>query len=311
MTPASTDFATCIRSTLVELTIVGDRNAISVLGQEQGPTGWLPSEKTCIAIMHVWRRIFILILSLAATMARKGPIRGSRGGRGGTAQVSRGSHWHAREFRTDHEICAAEQTENGGLEGEERSDEDGSLSPRRTPKIRVPLWMWEFGQNDPKRDSGSKLQRLGLAKTLKLGKSFPGVVLSSEATCIISPADADIVLQHGIAGINCSWNRLNEIPFGSMGKGRHHRVLPFLVAANPVNYGRPYKMNTAEAMAACMYIAGFKEDALQMMEPFSYGEVSNTARPRSLAPAHSLTVDYLFICPLSPLPIPTPPWPSF
>ena len=139
----------------------------------------------------------------------------------------------------------------------------------------MPLWMWEFGQNDPKRDSGSKLQRLGLAKVLKLGKSFPGVVLSSEATCIISPADADIVLQHGIAGINCSWNRLSEIPFGSMGKGRHHRVLPFLIAANPVNYGRPFKMNTAEAMAACMYIAGFKDDAMRMMEPFSYGEVRN------------------------------------
>jgi pre-rRNA-processing protein TSR3 len=29
--------------------------------------------------------------------------------------------------------------------------------------------MWEFGQNDPKRDSGSKLVRVGLAKTMKVG----------------------------------------------------------------------------------------------------------------------------------------------
>jgi pre-rRNA-processing protein TSR3 len=179
----------------------------------------------------------------------------------------------------DHEIATERPHENANLDSEDQHDDDGA-NQHSTPKIKVPLWMWEFGQNDPKRDSGSKLQRLGLAKTLKLGKSFPGVVLSSEATIIISPADADIILQHGIAGINCSWNRLSEIPFGSMGKGRHHRILPFLIAANPVNYGRPFKMNTAEAMAACMYIAGFKDDALLMMEPFSYGEVRGTAQPR-------------------------------
>ena len=52
------------------------------------------------------------------------------------------------------------------------------------------------------------------------------------------------------------YNRLDEIPFDKMGKKRNHRYLPFLCAANPVNYGKPYKMNTAEATAACLYIAG-------------------------------------------------------
>ena len=48
--------------------------------------------------------------------------------------------------------------------------------------------------------------------------------------------------------------------------------MPRLLAANSVNYGKPYKMNTAEAMAACLYIAGFKEQARILLEPFGYGE---------------------------------------
>ena len=70
--------------------------------------------------------------------------------------------------------------------------------------------MWEFGQNDPKRDSGSKLVRLGLAKTMKVGQSYNGIILSSETSNVISPADYNIVQEYGLAGINCSWNRLGQ-----------------------------------------------------------------------------------------------------
>ena len=53
--------------------------------------------------------------------------------------------------------------------------------------------------------------------------------------------------------------------------GRNQRILPLLFAANSVNYGRPFKMNTAEAMAACLYIVGLKSDAEKILEPFGYG----------------------------------------
>eukprot|EP01038_Epipyxis_sp_PR26KG_P013278 gene13278-17791_t len=154
---------------------------------------------------------------------------------------------------------------------DEEDEEDQNNINISQDKITTNICLWEFNQNDPKRDSGSKLCRQGYAKKLRIGQSFPGVVLSSEATIFVSPADQQIVSQYGIAGINCSWNRLNEIPFDQMGKGRNQRILPILLASNSVNYGKPYKMNTVEAIAACLYIVGSKRDAEIILAPFSYG----------------------------------------
>lgn len=55
-------------------------------------------------------------------------------------------------------------------------DEEGDEPVGARRALSVKLWMWEFGQNDPKRDSGSKLRRLGYASGLKLGRSFPGEI---------------------------------------------------------------------------------------------------------------------------------------
>ena len=214
--------------------------------------------------------------------------KGKQGGGAGRRDFIRANGNNSRKrdefvFRSTADIIASEQEAEEGAEGAEGSDEEDSDDGEEALKARAgyedyssreltsKLFMWEFSQNDAKRDSGSKLKRWGYAGQLRLGQTFPGVVLSSEASICVSPADKEIVMTHGVAGINCSWNRLEEIPFDKMGKGRNQRILPLLVAANTVNYGKPFKMNTAEAMAACLYIVGCKDDAKQILAPFSFG----------------------------------------
>lgn len=48
-------------------------------------------------------------------------------------------------------------------------------------------------------------------------------------------------------------------------------MIPYLLAVNSVNYGRPHKLNCAEAFAACLFILGWESEARSLMSKFSYG----------------------------------------
>lgn len=48
--------------------------------------------------------------------------------------------------------------------------------------------------------------------------------------------------------------------------------VPYLVAANTVNYGRPWRLNCVEALAACFCICGHEDWAREVLKHFSYGE---------------------------------------
>ncbi|KAG5518342.1 hypothetical protein PMAC_003139 [Pneumocystis sp. 'macacae'] len=131
--------------------------------------------------------------------------------------------------------------------------------------------MWDYGHCDPKRCSGKKMERLGLIQTLKIGQHWSGIILSPGQKLFLSPADAPILKKTGVAVIECSWAKIDEIRLESI-KGSYWRTLPYLVAANPVNYGRPWNLNCAEALSACLYITGNQTSAHKLLQNFSWGE---------------------------------------
>ncbi|KAK9473030.1 UPF0293 protein C1F3.04c [Dipodascopsis tothii] len=134
----------------------------------------------------------------------------------------------------------------------------------------IKLAMWDFDQCDPKRCSGKKLARLGLIRPLRVGQKFQGVIVSPDGKIPVSPADRELVEENGVAVVECSWARMEEIPWSRIG-GRCNRLLPYLVAANPVNYGKPWRLNCVEAIAACFAITGHLNWAEQLMAHFSWG----------------------------------------
>ncbi|KAL4808492.1 hypothetical protein BDV18DRAFT_100572 [Aspergillus unguis] len=146
---------------------------------------------------------------------------------------------------------------------------DGNDSGSSRPAFKAACW--DLGHCDPKRCSGKRLMKLGLMRDLAIGQRFQGVVVSPNAKKVVSPADKELLEHYGAAVVECSWVRVKEVPWSRIG-GKCERLLPYLIAANTVNYGKPWRLNCVEALAACFYICGHAEWAQEVLQHFRYGE---------------------------------------
>ena len=130
------------------------------------------------------------------------------------------------------------------------------------------LVIYHANQCDPRKCSGKKLARFNLVRlTHHISQLRPYIVLSPFSEKALSPEDKGA---RGLAALDCSWAHAEEV----FARFRlQERALPFLVAANPVNWGKPFKLSTVEALAAGLVILGEKSQAELILSKFNWGHV--------------------------------------
>jgi pre-rRNA-processing protein TSR3 len=95
------------------------------------------------------------------------------------------------------------------------------------------------------------------------------VVLNPFSEIAFSPADRQRIEKFGLAALDCSWEHAQKV-LSKHVRGTS-RCLPVLVAGNPVNFGKPTQLSTVEALAGALYIAGLKEEAMELLSIFKWG----------------------------------------
>lgn len=149
--------------------------------------------------------------------------------------------------------------------------------------------LWRGGC-DPDKCTGLKMARLGLARLIKEVRRAPRslLILNPFAPKVVSPIDRALVKNRGVLAVDGSWTEVGEL-FKARIRGEHRR-LPYLIAGNPINYSKPHLLSTLEAVAATLYIVGFKEEAEKLLSIYKCGETFLSLN-RELLEAYSKALD--------------------
>ena len=141
--------------------------------------------------------------------------------------------------------------------------------------IRVhAIWL---AQDDPKKNTAVLASKRGDLILHKNMKRLPnkGIILEPLCGKVLGPADHELLtIKNGsLVGLDCSWAQIEPSVDKVMNRTRLiPRMLPLLLAANPVNWGKPGKLTTAEALAAGLYLVARKEQARNILVAFRWGE---------------------------------------
>ncbi len=131
----------------------------------------------------------------------------------------------------------------------------------------IPLYAFRDNTCDPRKCTVKKLEKSGYLKIFTKISQIPRntLLLDPTAEQALSPADRYV---KSITVLDCSWVVLDT---GKVRSWRIRRALPFLIAANPVNFGKPCVLSSVEALAGAVYILGEKDKAAELLSKVSWG----------------------------------------
>ncbi|NLV25875.1 MAG: DUF367 family protein [Methanomicrobiales archaeon] len=132
----------------------------------------------------------------------------------------------------------------------------------------IPLLAYRDNSCDPKKCTMKKLERAGMVRLFSRLSSIPRTSLILDPTAEQALSQADRKKTRTITALDCSWEVLNTDQVRSW---RFKRALPYLLAANPVNFGRPFRLTSVEAMAAALVILGEEEQAGEILSKVGWG----------------------------------------
>ena len=134
----------------------------------------------------------------------------------------------------------------------------------------IQLNIYHARQCDPKKCTGKKMARFELARLFEKVNRIPrgSILLDPFSEKALSSEDRGV---KDITVLDCSWETVEAVFPQLLKRQLRHRALPYLVAANPVNFGRPFKLNSVEAFAAALYILGNKHQAEEILSKFNWG----------------------------------------
>lgn len=143
------------------------------------------------------------------------------------------------------------------------------------------LHIWYLAQDDKRKNTAVKLARRDLVNLHDHARTLPraGVLLDPLCGKVLGPEDHELLTRPGgtLVGFDCSWKHIHSSLDAIDARTKRqkalvHRTLPLLLAANPVSWGKPGRLTTAEALAATLCLIGQRDRAQTLLAAFKWGQ---------------------------------------
>ncbi|ANQ10974.1 putative ribosome biogenesis protein [Plasmodium coatneyi] len=142
---------------------------------------------------------------------------------------------------------------------------DATVAPPGSSEIK--LFMFDYNECQNQKCSCKKLYRFKKIKKAPMNKKFKGIVLTPFCDKFFSVNDKATMEKFGLSVIDCSWKSLDLL---KKCKFTNQRKLPYIIAVNSINYGKPYKLSCLESLAFCLYVCGYNKQCTDILNIYKW-----------------------------------------